>query len=62
MMGFLEINIRGLDRAFHEMKDRVSPGEDQITSEIIEIGGEPLMELRLFLNECLTKEKIPTMR
>lgn len=46
--------------ALRQMKNRKSPGEDQITTEMIKMGGETLEEaVIILLNKCLHQGKIP---
>lgn len=55
----LEIDNGELLAALHKMKNRKNTGEDQITSEMIKMGNEILLDkVRVLLNKCITEERI----
>lgn len=55
----LEIDNGELLAALHKMNNRKNTGEDQITSEMIKMGNEILLDkVRVLLNKCITEERI----
>ena len=56
-----EITEREIEAATKEMKDNKAPGTDDITSDIIKIGGrETIRELTKLYNQILDKRRIPS--
>ena len=55
-----EITIAEIRAALKQMKNRKSPGEDRITSEMLKLGGKIVEQAtQILLNKCLKEEKIP---
>lgn len=55
-----EISGQEIQAALKQMKNRKSPGEDRVTSEMMKIGGAVVEKsLRILLNKCLREGKIP---
>lgn len=53
-----EITSSEIKYALQQMKDGKSTGADQITSEILKMGGETLIEaMKVLLNRCLIEGK-----
>jgi len=56
----LQIDNGELLTALHKMKNRKSTGENQITSEMIKMRSEILLDnVRVLLNKSITEERIP---
>lgn len=55
-----EIDKYELIRALGQTKNGKSPGEGQITSEMLKMGGDKILEsVQILLNKCLREGKIP---
>ena len=55
-----EISLQEIKYALQKMKNEKSPGEDQITSEMLKTEGKVLKEaVGILLNKCLTEGRIP---
>lgn len=55
-----EISITEIQAALQQMKNRKSPGEDRITSEMLKLGSKTVEQaIKILLNKCLEEGKIP---